>query len=85
MLLDKIDPEKWYNVRDTSKFIGCGVDSIRRWIYGGHLQALILPGRGKRRPRIYRSTRIQGREIIRFVEAHLTVLQPVSRIRTRVS
>ena len=85
MLLNSVDPEKWYTVRETAKIIGCGVDSIRRWIYDGHLQAFIMPGRAGRRKRIFRSARIQGREIIRFVDAHLTVLHPERKLRMRVS
>src|ERR1019366_1687974 len=72
MLLNNVEPEKWYTVRQTSEILGWSIDSIRRWIYKGHLQAFIRPGRGIRRARIYNAARILGAEIIRFVKEHLT-------------
>jgi hypothetical protein len=85
VLLNSVEPETWYTVLQTSKILGWGVDAIRRWIYEGHLQAFIKPGRSGRRPRIYRGARIQGCEIIRFAKAHLTVLKPEKSLRIRAA
>lgn len=84
LILDSVEPERWYSVRDVVKILGWKQDTIRRWIRDGLLQAFIKPGRSGRRPRVYRSVRIQGNEIIRFVKAHLTVLQPNRSLRTRI-
>jgi excisionase family DNA binding protein len=83
--IEAVDPEKWYTVRQTAKILGWSVDAVRRWVYAGHLQAFIMPGRSGRRKRVFRSARIQGREIIRFVEAHLTVLHPERKLRTHAA
>lgn len=85
MLLDHIVPEQWYTVRETVKLIGWEVDSIRRFIREGHLQAQVRPGRGNRRVRDYKALRIQGCEIIRFVRENLTVLKPNRRLRLRMA
>jgi hypothetical protein len=84
-MLNSVDPEKWYTVLQASKILGWGVDAVRRWIYDGHLQAFIKPGTTGRRKRTYRGARIQGCEIIRFVKAHLTVLQPDRKLRMRAA
>jgi hypothetical protein len=83
MLLNSVDPEKWYSVKESVRFFGWGVDTIRDWIYEGLLQAFIKPGCSGRRIRIYRGARIQGCEIIRFVKEHLTELNPNKKLRFR--
>ena len=71
LLLEGVDPERWYSVCETAGILGWGVDQVRRWVYRGLLKAFIAPCKGSRRTRIYRCVRIQGREIIRFVQNHL--------------
>ena len=73
MLIENVEPEKWYRVRDVAEILGWGVDSIRRWIDRGKLQAFVRPGRcGNRRVRHYRAMRIKGSELIRFTDDNLT-------------
>ena len=73
MLLNNVEPENWYTVREVSKILGWSVDTIRRWIYERHLRAFIRPGRiGRRTKRIFRSARIKGSELIRFTENNLS-------------
>jgi excisionase family DNA binding protein len=72
MLIENVEPQKWYSVCEVSGILGWSVDTVRRWIYEGHLQAFIRPGRTGRRKRVFRSARIQGNELIRFVREHLT-------------
>jgi hypothetical protein len=85
MLLKNVDPEKWYTVTEVSRILGWGVDAVRDWIYGGHLQAFVKPGTSDRRKRIYRGVRVKGSEIIRFANAHLTVLNPERKLRLRAA
>jgi hypothetical protein len=72
MLIDNVEPQKWYAVREVADITGWEVDTVRRWIYDGHLQAFQKPARSSRRKRIYRALRIQGAELIRFIKDHLT-------------
>ena len=85
MLLNNVDPEKWYSVTEVSEIMGPSPDRIRDRIYGGYLQAFIKPGTSSRRLRIYRGARIKGSEIIRFVSVHLTVLKPEKKLRLRAA
>ena len=85
MLLNNVDPEKWYSVTEVSKLLGPGPDRIRDWIYGGYLQAFIGPKTSKKRGRVYRCALIKGSEIIRFVNAHMTVIQPNRKLRLRAA
>jgi predicted site-specific integrase-resolvase len=72
MLIDNVEPQKWYSVCEVSGILGWSVDTVRRWIYGGKLRAFIQPGRSSRRKRVYRAMRIQGAELIRFIHGNLT-------------
>jgi predicted site-specific integrase-resolvase len=72
MLIENVEPEKWYAVREVAAITGWEVDTVRRWIYDGYLQAFQKPGRSSRRKRIYRAMRVQGAELIRFIKDHLT-------------
>jgi len=63
-----IEDEKWYAVKELSALSGWSVDTIRRLIYAGHLEAVQLPVVGRRRKRIYRSCRVLGRWWRRFLE-----------------
>jgi hypothetical protein len=71
-LLDSVKPEKWYSVDETAAILGFERDSVIRRIQDGQIQAFILPRVGKRRNRVYRSYRIQGAEIIRYVSVNMT-------------
>jgi DNA-binding transcriptional MerR regulator len=82
LILDSIEPEKWYKVREVSRILGWSEDVVRRWINRGLIQAFILPQRSSR-PRVFRAVRIQGCEIIRFAKEHLTGLKNLNRVRFR--
>ena len=60
--------EKMYSVKEVSYLTGWSCDTIRRLIYRGHLKAVILPIRGERRKREYRSARIPSGEVIAFLK-----------------
>jgi excisionase family DNA binding protein len=70
MLVDFVDPVKWYTVNETAAILGFGRDKIIRLIEAGELEALTMPERQKRK-RGYKSRRIQGAEILRFVQKYL--------------
>ncbi len=63
MLVDFVDPLRWYTVNETAKILGFGRDKIIRLIESGELEALTMPERPKRR-RGYKSRRIQGSDIL---------------------
>jgi hypothetical protein len=85
MLIENVEPQKWYTVKEVSAILGPGVDRVRDWIYEGHLQAFIGPRTSKRRARVYRCAQIKGSEVIRFVEAHMTVRQVGKKLRMRAA
>jgi hypothetical protein len=60
--------ERLYSVKEVSYLTGWSCDTIRRLIYRGHLKAVILPIRGERRKREYRSARIPSGEVIAFLK-----------------
>jgi DNA-binding transcriptional MerR regulator len=72
LLLDSVETDKWYKVHEVSEILGWSIDAVRRWIYRGLIKAFIQPTTSNRRKRIYRSTRVQGAEIIRFVRTHMS-------------
>lgn len=63
--------EKWYSVKEVSGMLGWSVDTIRRLVDRGFLNALVLPRASGRRRRIYRSMRIAKSEIDRFIRTLL--------------
>jgi len=69
----KVDETRWYSVKEVSNILGWGVDSIRRWIRRGHLQAFRGPSEKKRGKRQFWCERVQGEELNRFIEGNLTV------------
>ena len=73
MLVDFVDPLKWYTVDETAKVLGFGRDKIIRLIQDGELEAMTLPSKPGRRKRVYSSRRVQGAEIIRFVKKYTRV------------
>jgi hypothetical protein len=72
ILLNNIEPQKWYKVRDVAKIIGWGEDAAYDWVHGGLLEAFLKPITSSRRKRTWTGMTIQGCEIIRFVKAHLS-------------
>lgn len=72
MLLSNVEPNKWYSICEVSRIVGWSVDTIRRWIKEGHLKAFIRPGRGNRRVRVYKASRILGSELIRFIQGNMS-------------
>lgn len=60
--------EKMYSVKEVSGITGWSCDTVRRLIYRGDLKAVVLPVRGQRRKRIYRSARISEGEVKRFLD-----------------
>jgi hypothetical protein len=82
MLLSNVEPETWYRVNDVAKILGWSEDVVRRWVDKGLMQAFVKPVTSTKRKRVWMGLRIQGAEIIRFVEANLTTLSGKSlRIR----
>jgi hypothetical protein len=71
LVLDSIQPEKWYSVKETGAFVNFSEDTVIRQINRGFLKAFVLPGRSDKRHRIYRSRRVQGAEIIRYIKTFL--------------
>ena len=66
--MGSFENEKMYSVKEVSYLTGWSCDTIRRLIYRGHLKAVILPIRGERRKREYRSARIPSGEVIAFLK-----------------
>ena len=79
LLLNSVEPEKWYSVAETAKILGWSEDFIYDRIYDGSLQAQVKPGTSGRRKREYNSFRVQGCEIIRYAKENMTVLKPIRR------
>lgn len=70
LVLDSIDPGKFYSVKETAAILGRSDDTVIRLNNRGHLRALVLPGRSDKRHRIYLCRSFQGAEIIRFIRNH---------------
>jgi Helix-turn-helix domain len=71
LVLDSIQPEKWYSVKEVAGILGFSEDTVIRRTNRGFLKALVLPGQSSVRRRIYQSRRIQGAEIIRFIKTYM--------------
>jgi excisionase family DNA binding protein len=80
LLLNSVEPEKWYTVSETARILGWSEDTIYRRIEDGVLQAQVKEGDSRRRKRKYVSVRVQGCEIIRYAKEHMTTLKP-ERVR----
>jgi Helix-turn-helix domain len=52
--------EKYYSVKEVSGILGWSVDTIRRLVDRGFMDALVLPTTSGKRKRQYRSMRIAG-------------------------
>ena len=71
LVLDSIQQEKWYSVKEVAAFLGFSEDTVIRQVNRNFLKAFVLPGKSGKRFRTYRSRRIQGAEIIRFINTFL--------------
>jgi AraC-like DNA-binding protein len=71
LVLDSIQPEKWYSVKEVAAVLGFSEDTVARQINRGFLKAFVLPGKSDKRRRVYRCRRIQGAEIIRYIKTFL--------------
>ena len=65
-----IEPERWYSVDAVARYAGLSRDTIIRQIQKGLLKAFVLPVIGQRRRRVYRTYRIQGAEVLRWMRAY---------------
>jgi hypothetical protein len=72
MLVDFVDPKRFYNINEVADVLGLGRDSIIALTKAGEIAAVTLPkmskGKGRRRKEC---RRIQGDEIIRFTKKYL--------------
>jgi len=84
LLLNSVEPERWYKVSEVAKILGWSEDVIYELIHEGFLQAQVKPGSSWRRKREYNSLRLQGCEIIRYAKESMTELKP-GRSRRRVA
>ena len=71
MLVDFVEPAKWYAVNDVAEILGFERDTIIRLVKKGHLEAFTLPEMNLERNRDFKSRRIKGAEILRFVKTYL--------------
>ena len=72
LILDSIQPERWYSVKEVAAILGFSEDTVIRQINRGFLKAFVLPGRSGKRKRIYESRRTQGAEIIRYIKVFMS-------------
>jgi excisionase family DNA binding protein len=70
MLVDFVEPGKWYSVDEVAEVLGFSRDTIIRLTKKGLLEALTLPAAARSRRRVYSSRRVQGAEIVRFVKTY---------------
>jgi len=68
LVLDSIQPEKWYSVKEVAAILGFSEDTVIRQINRGFLKAFVLPHKSPLRRRGYLSRRIQGRELQRYID-----------------
>ena len=61
-------PGKWLSVKEAAGKLDWSTDTVRRLIYRGELQAVVLPQVRVHGKRIYRPTRIAESEIQRFIK-----------------
>ena len=71
MLLDSVQLERWYSVKEVSVIVGLSRDTIIRQIQSGFLKAFILPRKRTRR-RIFRVYRILGADLLRWLDAGIS-------------
>jgi Helix-turn-helix domain len=71
LVLDSIDPEKWYSVKEAAAILGFADDTISRQVARGLLKAFVLPKEHTRNGRGHTFVRIQGYELIRYIKNHM--------------
>lgn len=71
LLLDSVQPEKWYSVKESAAFLGLSEDTMIRQVNRGLIQAFCLPNQRRRSRRPYVVRRIQGCELIRYIRNHM--------------
>ena len=52
LILDSVNPEKWYKVTEVAAILGWAHDTIERWIDDGVLQAFVIDLRSSRRIKV---------------------------------
>jgi hypothetical protein len=71
LVLDSIQPEKWYSVKEVAAILGVAEDTVIRQINRKLLKAFILPGRSDKRVRIYQCRRVLGCDLLRYIDGHM--------------
>jgi Helix-turn-helix domain len=71
LILDSVQPEKWYSVKEAAAILGFSDDTISRQVTRGLLKAFILPNDHGRNRRAHKYVRIQGCELVRYVRNHM--------------
>ncbi len=66
---DMDSSEKYYSVCEVSGLLGWSVDTIRRLVDRGFMEALVIPQKPGHRKRVYRSMRIAKSEVERCIRA----------------
>ena len=72
LVLDSIQPEKWYSVKEVAAVLGFSEDTVIRQVNRRLLKAFVLPGRSDKRVRTYQCRRVQGSEIIRYLKSYMS-------------
>jgi hypothetical protein len=67
-----MDPEKRYSMKELAGIWEVSVDSVRRLIMNGDLEALEFPQHSPVRNRVYKMRRIADSERLRFEREHTT-------------
>ena len=71
LVMDSIQPEKWYSVKEVAAILGFGEDTVIRQINRGFLKAFVLPAKSDKRKRVFRSRRVLGRDFLRYIEGYM--------------
>jgi transposase len=71
LVLDSIELERWYSVKEVAAILGFSEDTVIRQINRGFLKAFLLPGRTDKKVRRYHCRRVQGSEIIRYLKTYM--------------
>jgi len=72
LVLDSVQPEKWYSVKEAADILGFSEDTVIRQVNRGFLGAFVLPHERRRGRRLHVSRRIQGCELIRYIKNFLS-------------
>ncbi len=71
LVLDSIQPEKWYSVKEVAGILGFSEDTVIRQTNRKLLKAFVLPGQSSKRRRIYKCRRVRGRDLIRYIDSFM--------------